>query len=404
MIIKFKFNNQFRKINKTINNFEDLKEEAISLFGEEVHYCDFLYQDEDEEFVNIYNDDDLDCCVEESEENGNNCIKIFLQLQNKETKQKRSASVKRKDIQGDFVVIEDQKHQEEVKEERQNSTEKKVQFEISGQEKPQEAERDARLQELKQRKKAMIEEKMENKKRKIEQELNAKLERVEAQKRKKLENIEKKKIQKMKQASRSASRKFKNQGEKKGRGKPQFVQDLIDIKKSEQKKPLKKLIEDIKQEFPDMKKNPLLVHKILGNASEEILEVLKKHAQKVIAENPDLVKRGEENRADLESRKNRNKSPNTSSADKDQKSRRQERKLMKDKRKELKLQQKKIKLIKEKVQILVKVFPKTPRPMLRTFVSANLNLEIGELISKFKKEGVIMDVPPLGSGSNMAFC
>jgi len=106
MFIKFKFKNTSRKIKQEITTFEALKTQAKKIFGDEITYCDFMYEDEDLELVNIIEDIDLQNCFEEAKENGLRGIKIFLELSSPKTKRARSISQKKKG-----VVINEEENQ-----------------------------------------------------------------------------------------------------------------------------------------------------------------------------------------------------------------------------------------------------------------------------------------------------
>ena len=95
--IKFTFNGKCRKVSNEVSGFADLVTQARNLFGEKVNECVFLYEDVDNELINVTDDEDVKTLLAESLAFNKPNIKIFVKPNevSGETKP-RSVSQKRK--------------------------------------------------------------------------------------------------------------------------------------------------------------------------------------------------------------------------------------------------------------------------------------------------------------------
>lgn len=95
--IKFTFNGKCRKVANEVSGFADLVAQARNLFGEKVNDCVFLYEDVDNELINVTDDEDVKTLLAESLAFNKPNIKILVKPNEVcgETKP-RSVSQKRK--------------------------------------------------------------------------------------------------------------------------------------------------------------------------------------------------------------------------------------------------------------------------------------------------------------------
>jgi len=193
MQIKFSFRNQKRKTNVDINTVEELRKKATQIFGDQATYCDFMYEDEDNELVSIIDNDDFQICLEEAESNGQKCVNIILKLSSPDTKKARSVSKK---IIAESPIEAKQPDLKNFDSEESSSegTEEIDLAEIeaiksSSDEETKELIK-AEMEAKKLDKIAKLKEKMEIKKAKIESKIQEKLARMEAKKQEKLQKIQ----------------------------------------------------------------------------------------------------------------------------------------------------------------------------------------------------------------------
>lgn len=196
MFIKFNYKTQKRKINTKINTMDELKSKAREIYGDQVVYCDYMYQDEDNELVALVDDMDLETCYEEAEDNGLNRINVFIEISSPKTKNARSMSKKRKVIENDKI----EKEIEQIKKfssdsESEESTEE-IYLEnkdevISSSSEEEKVQKQIKIESEAKRleKIAKIEAKVNEKKMKIQEKIDEKIRKLQDQKKIQLNNI-----------------------------------------------------------------------------------------------------------------------------------------------------------------------------------------------------------------------
>lgn len=192
MHIKFSFRNQKRKTNTEIKSVEELRQKALQIFGEQANYCDFMYEDEDNELVSIIDNEDFTICLEEAASNGLKCVSIIMKLSSPETKKARSVS-KKNVSEAQVAAPQPDLKSFESSEESSDGTEEidLAQIEAiksSSDEETKELVK-AEIEAKKLEKIAKIKERMELKKAKIEQKIQEKLARMESKKQEKLQKL-----------------------------------------------------------------------------------------------------------------------------------------------------------------------------------------------------------------------
>lgn len=351
MFIKFKFNQTSRKIKKDIKTIEELKQEALAIFGDKVTYCDYLYEDEDLELVNIIEDIDLENCYEEAEENGSKSIKIFLELSSPKTKRARSISQKKKGV----VINEDNNEILEIVKNKFESENDSSDFE--------EINLDSDDSEGK-----SVDSKVMRKMRKLQQKLKRKMQKLRGKKRggrhhkggrgkgrgKGMPDFVRNKLDEKRGKSRSKSNKNRrgNQGRcnrGQGKGMPEFVKDIIEENKKHGNpwKQIKKAINQATEEVKCLRGSPELLAKFVEKLGESLSGHIQATVEAVKTENPELFQA-------LTEKKEKNKK---------QKEEKREagiaRRLERQQKKQANGQ------VRERMQILIPIFKETPRPELR---------------------------------------
>lgn len=300
MFIKYKFKNTTRKIKKEIKTVEGLKAEAEKVFGTDVVYCDYMYEDEDNELVNIIDDIDLETCFEEAKENGKKCVKVLLELSSPKTKRARSISQKKKtvnfvdeDLEGFGSSDEDEENEIEQELEGFSSddleAEIEVEAELSGEEvspSPENGEKKKEIEEVINKKFNKLEDKMQRKLKKLKEKRHEKLRKIKHKVGAFLGFGGKHRHGK---CGRGGKHWKKHGGH--GEGMPEFVKNIIEENKKHgfPWKQVKQMFCDAKQEFKTLRGSPELISKAIEKCKDKVVSQIKQSIEEVKAENPELV-------------------------------------------------------------------------------------------------------------------
>lgn len=403
MFIKFKFNNTTRKIKKEVKTIEELKEQSLKVFGNDVVYCDIMYEDEDNELVNIIDDEDLTTAYEEAQENGKKCVKIVLELSSPKTKRARSISQKKK-----MVAFVDESEEELVgfgssDEDLENlegfsdEIEAEIEAEIDAEEVGEEAvQNDPEVEQI-----------INDKFNRLEEKMQKKLSKLEEKRKRKLWSIKngihgaKKFFGKMRRKHHRRHGGHKRHGGRHGRhhrgphhrgphhphhpphhrgphhrgphhrrrghshshsmssgslshssrshshhrGKmPQFVKEIIEENKKHGHpwRQLKEIMHSVKDEFKTFRGSPALIAKAVEKSKGHILEYIKNTIEEVKNENPELMAELDKKREERAQKKEERKAEG--------KCRKERKRLCRQRKREEKLARKEEKLAKKQVK------------------------------------------------------
>lgn len=408
MFIKFTYKNTTRKLKKEIKTMEELKSQALKAFGNDVLYCDYMYEDEDNEMVNIIDDSDLVACYEEAEENGKKSVKVILKLSSPTTKRARSISQKKKNV----VFVDEDTPEEELEGFGTSSSDEAEDIEdvLEGfsDEMEDEVEIEAEIGE--ENFDQEIEGEDEERKREVEEIINAKFNKLEEKMQRKLRKLKDKRPEQLGTVKRKfrgvmnflTGRKRKERREKRRHGKhhhgkhhhgkhrhgrrgrggrrhwkkhvdgeenedrqgmPDFVKEIIEENKKHgfPWKQVKAMICEVKDELKTFKGSPELISKTIEKCKDQIISFAKNAVEEVKTENPELVAELEKKREEREAKKEERRKAGIER--REQKKIKREKKFEEKKKKlEEKLQKKKDKILKKVEKKLEKEAAKNSSP------------------------------------------
>ena len=363
MFIKFNYKNQKRKTNAQIETIEQLRAKAVETFGEQIIYCDFMYEDEDKELVALVDDIDLETCIEEAQENQLNRINVFIELSSPKTKNARSMSRKRAAQTGpedneaaQLANFSSSESETEGEEELDLAGIEAIDSE-SSESSPDpltKAQIQAQVNAKKQAKIAKVEAKIAKKKEKMERKIAKEIAKLEAKKNKKLQKLDshrnslieadhtsesensvdipadkpwmkhipkhhrRRMIHKMrhKHHRHHGHHKHGHGGRKhchKRRGPFGFIHKVMhafkhgakhDPQVQQDKEEIKTLVHEIKKTLKPLKHHPKMLLKVLKKSSKPLKEVFEKALNEVKEEHPQFKKNFEEKMARKEAHDN----------------------------------------------------------------------------------------------------
>lgn len=311
MFIKFKYNNTIRKTRSDINTYKELYDVAARLFGEDnISSQKFFYTDEEDEFIIISNDGDMEGLLEEYQ-NRTKKGALVIFLRESAPSPQPVDDEEFEEVQDDVSSSEDQ--------ENEKPQDAKVGQQPAPQVDPKELERlEANHQQL--------QDELHSCKRSMKDEI------------KRVREAGKARIHELKQKLKESKQVLKQKGSKKTgrsfqhrRGKrngcPQFVKAMISQQKDFEAKfgrpwpKLKSFFKDFKDKYPQFRRNPELTVKLIDILAKPLTELLENSAELVMKENPDLVQKGKANKEEIEKlreehRRNRAHSSSSSSSSK----------------------------------------------------------------------------------------
>lgn len=402
IMIRIKHDGKCRKISAVPKTIEELKTKITELFGTNAAKMEVTYKDCDGELVSVVDTEDLKNCIEEAETFKMTCVTLLLKTGGRATRSvssKKSAQNITETDSKDVTSGSDEEHDFEVV-----GKEQKINLKLI--EEKQKAEAEIIKQKLiEEHQKALAA---------LEIETSTKIDQIhKMRKDRKNHSVNKGEVMKKQQKFMMKIR---------------CMNQFCNAKNIEN--PIlatKRIFKEIKEEFPELACNPALLNLILSDAKDNLINVLKTSCKKVIAENPEVAKAGEENREKFSVIKNkvREMGPcgrnrhNESSADNEARETRRAAKMAmiaefknrKHCEKEAKMFQKEAgkaekhakkaeekqekhqnkpvisdqeKAIRAKVTALKEIFTNAKRPHLRAIVVQNLNLSAQDLVPMIK--------------------
>lgn len=287
MMIRIKNDGKCRKIAQAPKTIEDLKAKITDLFGSSAAKHEITYKDCDGELVSIFDTEDLKNCIEEAETYKMTCVTLLLK---EGVRASRSISSKKR---SQTISESDSKDVTTESDEEEG-------FQVVGKKKLELSPEEEKLEILKvMEQKAKVE--AELLKKKLLEEHQKALEQLDADTKSRIEKIHEKKHRHHHHHHRSADKGPKMEAMQKQRKFMMKMKALNQFCMAEGiENPMfatKKIFKNLKEEFPQLACNPALLNLVINDASESIRNSLKASCQKVIAQNPELAKAGEANKA-----------------------------------------------------------------------------------------------------------
>lgn len=282
-MIRIKHDGKCRKIAQAPKTMEDLKVKITELFGGSAAKFEITYKDCDGELVSIVDAEDLRNCIEEAELNKMTCVTLLLKEGGRAA---RSISSKKR---SQAITESDSKDV--------NTSEEENGFKVVGKTDSSEDEK-VQVKLLKEKAKAEA----ELLKKKLLEEHQKALEQLEAETNTKLQKLHHKKHHSVdkgcKQNAMMKQRRFMM--------KMRVLNQFCNSQNIEN--PMmttKNIFKSLNEEFPQLAFNPALLNLVLNDASEAIRNTLKQSCQKIVSQNPELAKAGEQNKPKFEELKDK---------------------------------------------------------------------------------------------------
>lgn len=457
MIYKFQYKKTCRKIKKELETYEDLLEAAKNLFGAEVESLNFMYKDEDQELVNIYDEDDFECCLDEAQENKLPSIKFFLfdkeemnllreNIFESLESQDSTLNLKPEDFKQaekfgspevsqflEDVQVEKQKIIEEAKESlilleqervqviQEMVTKKPVQEEKVDQkaevaekiekEATKNVEAEATIEEEVKKTPVDVEKGITNNEEtqaKEEAAVNHQEEIVKNEERAQTINENQKKINELTKNSdidlkeisvipHTTQNDSNTPNLTSSRGGPFKCRFKVMNTK------LKCLIENFTKDYPELTRNPDLINRIAEESVLDINKIIEINIKNLIKEKPELAAKGLKKHQNIKRRQNLVQKTANNLFGKNKKKNKSKSKNSKvdktnlEKRAQIKFE--------KKLKKLSLNFPSTHKNLLESFINQHKDLNANQLVKKMKNEGIKMDLPINGLGNNFSeFC
>lgn len=287
-MIRIKHDGKCRKIAEMPKSIENLKAKIAELFGTNAAKLEVTYKDCDGELVSVVDSEDLKNCIEEAESFKMTCVTLLLKNGGRAT---RSVSSKKS---AQIITETDSK-------DVTSGSDEEYGFEVVGNAKTGDSSQDQKVN-LK-----LIEEKQkaeaELMKKKLIEEHQKALAELEMETNNKIDQLHK-----LKKDRKSHS---VNKGETM-RKQQKFMMIIRCMNQfcnaNNIENPIhatNKIFKEVKEEFPELACNPVLLNLILNDAKDNLVSVLKTSCKKIIAQNPEIVKASEENKEKFGALKNK---------------------------------------------------------------------------------------------------
>ena len=271
IIVRVKYEGKARRIQEPISTIEQLRAKIQELFEVPTKNLNIVYKDCEDELVNVIDNDDLNNCYLEAKDLNNHQITFIVKgkkVSERSISSKKSSSDSQASSSEEFEKVPEAAS------------------------KPTQAELKAKADAIREK----IESESQTLKDKLQREHEAKLAEIESSKQKVLNKVEK---------VRASSSSNEAKGHPAMGGRPlvmNFVKHFKFMLKTSAEgglglvRSLNELVQEVKTECPALVHNPKLIAAMMNDSKKNIVETIKTTYQKVLKENPELAKLGQENK------------------------------------------------------------------------------------------------------------
>jgi hypothetical protein len=281
MMIRIKHEGKCRKIAQAPKTIEELKAKITELFGGSATKLEVTYKDCDGELVSVFDTEDLKNCFEEAETYKMTCVTLLLKSGSSSS---RSMSSKKR---SQTITESDSKDVNTDSDEQEG-------FKVVGKQPLAASPEDEKAILKVMEQKAMVH--SELLKKKLLEEHQKALEQLEADTNSKIERIHSKKDRKHHSENKGCKMEAMMK-QKKFMMKMRALNQFCMAENIENPMMTTNTIfKSLKEEFPQLACNPALLNMVINDATESIRNNLKQSCQKIITQNPELAKAGEQNK------------------------------------------------------------------------------------------------------------